>query len=72
MDEHEDITEQLETENQMLWVHIINNIANRAKKIINSEIIHTIIWLMKASGLILLAFISSIYIIFYFWYGLLT
>lgn len=43
MDEHEDITEQLETENQMLWVHIINNIANRAKKIINSEIIHTII-----------------------------
>lgn len=45
MDEHEDITEQLETENQMLWVHIINNIANRAKEIINSEIIYTIIWL---------------------------
>lgn len=45
MDEHEDITEQLETENQMLWVHIISNIANRAREIINSEIIHTIIWL---------------------------
>lgn len=45
MDEHEDITEQLEAENQMLWMHIINNIANRTRKIINSEIIRTIIWL---------------------------
>lgn len=45
MDEHEDITEQLEAESQMLWVHIINNIANRAREIINREIIHTIIWL---------------------------
>ena len=43
--EKESVTEALKAENQMLWVHIINNIANRAKEIINSEIIHTIIWL---------------------------
>ena len=36
MDEHEDITEQLETENQMLWVHIISD-EHRASPLPPSE-----------------------------------
>ena len=41
--ESQDVTEQLKAENQVLWVQKMNNIANQAREIINSEIIHTII-----------------------------
>ena len=34
------ITEQLKTENQMLWVQRMNNIANQAREIIYNEIIY--------------------------------
>lgn len=40
--EQEGITEQLKAENQMLWVQRINNIANRAREIVNNEIIFTV------------------------------
>ena len=36
----EDITEQVKTENQMLWVQKMNNIRNRATEIVNSELIY--------------------------------
>jgi len=36
----EDITEQLKAENQMLWVQRMNNIRNRAKEIVNNELIY--------------------------------
>lgn len=35
----EGITEQLKSENQMLWVQQMNNIANRAREIVYKEII---------------------------------
>lgn len=34
------ITEQLKTDNQMLWVQKMNNIANQAREIVCSEIIY--------------------------------
>ncbi len=37
----EGITEQLKTDNQMLWVARMNNIRQRAIEIVNSELIHT-------------------------------
>lgn len=37
--ENEDITEQLKTENQMLWIQRMNNIANQAREIVFNEII---------------------------------
>ena len=40
--EQEGITEQLKAENQMLWVQRMNNIANRAREIVNNEIIFTV------------------------------
>ena len=40
--ENEGITEQLKAENQMLWVQRMNNIANRAREIVNAEIIYTL------------------------------
>lgn len=41
MAEDENITEQLKTENTMLWVQSMNNIRNRAAEIVNNEIIYT-------------------------------
>lgn len=40
--EQEGITEQLKAENQMLWVQRMNNIANRAREIVNNEVIYTL------------------------------
>lgn len=37
--EREGVTEQLKVENQMEWVARMNNIRNRAKEIVNNEII---------------------------------
>ena len=42
MTEQEGITEQLKTEKQMEWVRKLNNINNRAKEIVNYEIIYKI------------------------------
>ena len=39
--EKEGVTEQLKTENQMLWVKRMNNIRNRAEEIVNAELIYT-------------------------------
>ena len=38
--EKEYLTEQLKVENQMLWVQQMNNISNRAREIVNNEIIY--------------------------------
>ena len=38
--EKENITEKLKAENQMLWVHKMNNIRNRATEIVNTEVIY--------------------------------
>ncbi len=38
--EKESITEQLKAENPMLWVQQMNNIQNRAREIVNNEIIY--------------------------------
>lgn len=38
--ENEDITEQLKAENQMLWVQMMNNIANQVREIIYNGIIY--------------------------------
>lgn len=40
MADREGITEQLKAENQMRWVGLMNNIANKAREIVNAEIIH--------------------------------
>ena len=40
MAEREGVTEQLKAENQMLWVKRMNNIRNRAKEIVNNELIY--------------------------------
>lgn len=42
MAEQEGVTEQLKTQNQMEWVGRMNNIANRAREIVNAEIIYTL------------------------------
>ncbi len=39
--EKEGVTEQLKTENQMLWVKRMNNIRNRATEIVNAGLIYT-------------------------------
>ncbi len=38
--EKESITEQLKSENPMIWVQQMNNIQNRAREIVNNEIIY--------------------------------
>ena len=38
--EKEEVTEQLKVENQMEWVQRINNIRNRAKEIVNADVIY--------------------------------
>ena len=40
--EKENVTEQLKSTNQMLWVQKMNNIRNRATEIVNNEIIYTV------------------------------
>lgn len=40
MTEHEGITEQLKTENQIGWVQRMNNIRNRAEEVIYNELIY--------------------------------
>lgn len=40
MTKSENITEQLKTNNQMLWVGLINNIRSKATKIVNSNLIY--------------------------------
>ena len=42
MAEQEGLTEQLKAENQMEWVGKMNNIANRAREIINTEFIYNL------------------------------
>lgn len=42
MAEQEGVTEQLKAENQMKWVGRMNNIAHRAREIVNAEIIYTL------------------------------
>lgn len=37
--EKQGVNEQLKSENQMLWIQQMNNIANQAREIINNEII---------------------------------
>ena len=41
LSEKECVTEQLKSENQMLWVQRMNNIRNRATEIFNTELIYT-------------------------------
>ena len=38
--ESQDVTEQFKAENQMLWAHRMNNIANLAREVIYNEIIY--------------------------------
>jgi len=40
--EKENVTEELKASNQMLWVQKMNNIRNRAKEIVNEEMIYTV------------------------------
>lgn len=40
LSEREGVTEKLKAENQMLWVQCMNNIQNRVKEIVNSEVIN--------------------------------
>lgn len=40
MAEKQGVTEQMKTENQMLWVQEMNNIQNRVKEIINHQLIY--------------------------------
>lgn len=40
--EKENVTEELKTANQMLWVQKMNNIRNRATEIVNAELIYTV------------------------------
>lgn len=40
MAERDGVTEQLKSENQMLWVRKMNNIRNRATEIVNVELIY--------------------------------
>lgn len=41
MVEREDVSEQLKAENQMEWVDRMNNIRNRAREIVNEELIYS-------------------------------
>ena len=41
MAERENITEQLKTENQMLWIGRMNEIRARAREIVNAELIYS-------------------------------
>ena len=36
----EGCTEQLKASNQMLWVHKMNNVTQRAREVVNAEIIY--------------------------------
>lgn len=38
--ENENVTEQLKAENQMLWMHQMNNIHNHVMEIINTDLIY--------------------------------
>lgn len=40
MVEREGVTEQLKSENQLLWIQKMNNIRNRANEIVSYELIH--------------------------------
>lgn len=40
--EKENVTEEVKSTNQMLWVQKMNNIRNRATEIVNSEIIYIV------------------------------
>ena len=40
--EKENVTEELNAENQMLWVQKMNNIRNHATEIVNAELIYTV------------------------------
>ena len=40
--ESQGIAEQLKSENQMLWVQQMNNIANQAREFVSNEMIYTI------------------------------
>ena len=40
--EKENVTESLKTKDMMLWVQKMNNIRNRAKEIVNAEMIYTV------------------------------
>lgn len=40
--EKENVTETLKAENSMLWVQRMNSIRNRAKEIVNAEMIYTV------------------------------
>ena len=40
--EKENVTEELKSTDQMLWVQKMNNIRNRATEIVNSELIYTV------------------------------
>lgn len=40
MAEMEGVTEQLKTQNQMLWVHRMNNIRDRAMEAVNNDLIY--------------------------------
>ena len=42
MAEREGVTEKLKEENQMLWVQRMNNIRNRAREIVDKELIYTV------------------------------
>ena len=39
--EKENVTEELKSTGQMLWVRKMNNIRNRATEIVNAELIYT-------------------------------
>ena len=40
--EKENVTEKLKAENQMMWVQRMNNIRNRAREIVDKELIYTV------------------------------
>lgn len=40
--EKENLTEKLKSENQMLWMQKMNNIRNRAREIVDKELIYTV------------------------------
>lgn len=42
LSEKENVTEELKSSDMMLWVQKMNNIRNRATKIVNAEIIFTV------------------------------
>lgn len=42
LSEKKNVTEKLKASNQMLWVQKMNNIHNRAKEIVNAEMIYIV------------------------------